>query len=392
MGMKRPAAAEAEPEAKVSRVSGDLPGEGSSPPQGSSPALPGNGTGPATTPAVPPPKAVAVKLEPVEGKLPKIPKDEAQKMAKKLKKMMKEGKPELAQQYSKCQTQEQKRQFFYKVYTLDPSVSQKSVSKVDRDQQKRKEKVLGDGWWTMDQVAKDQGLVPGTPGYAELAAASVAGLEERPHSNPALAKLGVKQFQYDMVQTETTQEKVQGLELKETVDEVDTDEFAAMRVALSAPEQPKMVGSTKPPKALFEGRREHPAGEPAQEQEPQEEYNLLYKKAKGALTSLTTEISGLEVVASQLDSLPADGTVGKFKQAYQDQTLQCSTKLQEEKQTSVAKFAAFPGKGKVDDLSEAELQEKINDIAAFTDQIIDTLKKNKKTMAPIKRWAQNPGK
>eukprot|EP00438_Fugacium_kawagutii_P005231 Skav218959 [mRNA] locus=C8745612:21:479:+ [translate_table: standard] len=152
-----------------------------------------------------------------------------------------------------------------------------------------------------------------------------------------------------------------------------------------------MVGSSKPTKALPEGRQEQ-AGEQPQELQPQEEYNLLYKKAKGALTSLTSEISGLEVVSSQLDSLPADGTVGKFKQAYQEQTLQCSTKLQETKQTSVAQFAAFPGKGKVDDLTEAELQQQIQAITAWTDQILDILKKVKKTMAPIKRWAQNPGK
>lgn len=77
----------------------------------------------------------------------------------------------------------------------------------------------------------------------------------------------------------------------------------------------------------------------------QAEYQLSWRKCKTAMTAITAEISGLEMVLSQLHALP-DGTSGKIKQAYLEQSEKSSAGLGKTKKYAVAKFSAFPGKGK----------------------------------------------
>ena len=48
---------------------------------------------------------------------------------------------------------------------------------------------------------KDKGILPNNPKYSQLCDASVTGLNERPHEDPNLAALGVKQYQYTMTKT-----------------------------------------------------------------------------------------------------------------------------------------------------------------------------------------------
>ena len=146
-------------------------------------SLPGEGNGQA-------PKAV-VKKE--AGSYPSTPKSEAQAMHKQLAKQRKAGRTDLADKYSKCQTQQEKREFFYTTYSLDPEVSKKTVAKTDLDSESTVKKSTH-GWFTKDQVAQDKGIMPNNSRYSELCDASVAGLKERPHEDPNLAALDVKQY------------------------------------------------------------------------------------------------------------------------------------------------------------------------------------------------------
>ena len=90
-----------------------------------------------------------------------------------------------------------------------------------------------EGWWTQEQICGHKGVLPHNPRYQELAGAAVAGLEERPHEDPELAKLGLKQYKFCVVEHKAKSKKMQGLELKESVTDVDTEDFSAMRLAVS---------------------------------------------------------------------------------------------------------------------------------------------------------------
>ena len=158
--MKRPAAVLDAEHAKPRNAEESLPGEG--------------------TPKAPVP---VVKMEP--GQFPPIPKRDAQNMHKKLAKQKKAGRTDLAEKHQKCHSQQEKREFFYTTYSLDPEVSKKAVTKSDLDSESTVTKSTT-GWFTKDQVAQDKGVLPSNPRYSELLDASVAGLKERPHEDPTL--------------------------------------------------------------------------------------------------------------------------------------------------------------------------------------------------------------
>ena len=141
----------------------------------------------------------------------------------------KNGKPELKDQYNLCKTQQDKKDFFYNVYLLDPEVSSKKIRKLDSDKQKEQVSTM-EGWWTKEQMAQDKGILPHMDNYKALTDASVAGLQERPHEDEQLAKLGVMQYEYTFVEKKHTKE--QELQLQEHVEDVATDDFNAMRLAL----------------------------------------------------------------------------------------------------------------------------------------------------------------
>ena len=181
--------------------------------------------------------------------LPRIPQSEAKKMHQKLKTLKQKGDSSLADKYDKCASQAEKRNFYYNVYTLDPSVSAKAVLKKDIDMQGTVT-TEQEGWWTQDQICGHKGVLPHNPAYKELAVAAVAGLEERPHEDPELAKLGLKQYKFCVVEHKAKSKKMQGLELKESVAEVDTDDFHAMRLAVSGGTKQVMIGTKKDKEAL----------------------------------------------------------------------------------------------------------------------------------------------
>ena len=96
-----------------------------------------------------------------------------------------------------------------------------------------------EGWWTKEQIAQDKGILPHMDDYRALTDASVAGLQERPHEDEQLAKLGVMQYGYTLV--EKKQSREQELQLQEHVDDVGTGDFNAMRLALSGGPKQKTI-------------------------------------------------------------------------------------------------------------------------------------------------------
>lgn len=110
MAKKRPAANIEKQDADASLR---LPEEGNAPAQSKNKPEQG----------LPAKKAVKVKLE----QFPPQKKKNAVEITKIFAKLKEDGKPQLAEQYSACPTQQQKREFLYTAYSLDPEVSKKKM-------------------------------------------------------------------------------------------------------------------------------------------------------------------------------------------------------------------------------------------------------------------------
>ena len=161
-----------------------------------------------------------------------------------------------------------------------------------------------------------------------------------------------------------------------------------MRSALAGPAPKKMIPkrkrkSQKEPEML----KDETAPEDCELDKAQAEYQLSWRKCKTVMTAITAEISGLEMVLSQLHALP-DGTTGKMKRAYLEQSETSSAALGKTKKNAVA----FPGKGKWDSLSQEECEAKGNDLVGLTKMVLDAVKDTKKQVAPIKKWLQDADK
>lgn len=316
--------------------------------------------------------------------LPRIPQSEAKKMHQKLKTLKQKGDSSLADKYDKCASQAEKRNFYYNVYMLDPSVSAKAVLKKDIDMQGTVT-TEQEGWWTQDQICGHKGVLPHNPAYKELAVAAVAGLEERPHEDPELAKLGLKQYKFCVVEHKAKSKKMQGLELKESVAEVDTDDFHAMRLAVSGGTKQVMIGTKKDKEALKDREKDKDAESEQGEEEPlADQYKTAYKKAKAALNSLSSELSGLEVVEGKLAEVEGHD---KMKVAYKEQLEASMELLQDAKQDALKRFKAFPGKADSED--GAKTEKDLEKVKELTEKCVAELKKVKKATSAIKKWVEN---
>ena len=100
-----------------------------------------------------------------------------------------------------------------------------------------------------------------------------------------MAKLGVMQYEYTFVEKKHTKE--QELQLQEHVEDVATDDFNAMRLALgggckqnrqSPPKVPVLLGGSLP------------ATGNEQQVKPLKLYKQQYKKTKGALSGVQSEM------------------------------------------------------------------------------------------------------
>ena len=119
-------------------------------------------------------------------------------MAYTIKKLAKAGKPDMAEAWKKASSagQQQKREFYYNIFLLDPEQSSKQVHKESLEKLTVSQKTIK-GWMTAAQIGKLDGLDPMDSDFKTLSQAACEGLKERDHENPNLAKLGMKQYWYE---------------------------------------------------------------------------------------------------------------------------------------------------------------------------------------------------
>lgn len=330
------------------------------------------------------PEKAVVKVEPgADGKYPPIPRSDAVSMHKKLQRMRKAGRTDLAEAYEKCHTQQEKRVFFYTQYQLDPEVSTKKVTKTDADTEKHLSEVEP-GWWTKEQIAEAKGILPSNENYKQLCDASIAGLIERPHEDSNLAALGVKQYEYTKVKNTMVGEKKRKLEAKEAVENPEYGDFQAMREALQGATQAKMIGCGKPGQEMAQTPNQ---SEQPKELTKEEAYKLAWKKVKTALNSVVVEVGALDMVKQQLESVTGQ-QCKKLKTAYLEQLDKATNKLKDMQRAKVAEFLAFPAKGSEVEASLLETQTQA--LKVLLESVLKEHKEQKKQLQPIKKWAANP--
>ena len=93
-------------------------------------------------------------------------------------KLEKAGKPELPQAWKKAQAggQQTRREFYYQVFLLDPTVAKKEIHKESLERLKV-QNTLTKGWFTKWDIGKMEGADPSLPMFEDLCTAAVEGLK-----------------------------------------------------------------------------------------------------------------------------------------------------------------------------------------------------------------------
>ena len=100
-------------------------------------------------------------------------------------------------------------------------------------------------------MERDKAWLLDLPQYEAKVQAAVEGLNERDHEDKALAKLGVKQYEYTHRSKKKEVKKRRVLELEEGVEDVSQEDFSAIRAAMHKGMEQKMISnssSSKPTK------------------------------------------------------------------------------------------------------------------------------------------------
>ena len=92
-------------------------------------------------------------------------------------------------------SQQEKREFYYNIFLLDPNVAKKEVQKQSLQQVTSLKKAV-EGWMTKWEVAKLEGADPAQPDFEALADLVAQGLPERDHENQAWTSRNVKQYYF----------------------------------------------------------------------------------------------------------------------------------------------------------------------------------------------------
>ena len=96
----------------------------------------------------------------------------------------------LLSQWANCgSSQQEKREFYYTVFLLDPNVSKKEPHKQSLQKVTSLNKAL-ERWMTKWEVAKLEGADPAQPDFEALADVAAQDLPERDHENQAWEKQG----------------------------------------------------------------------------------------------------------------------------------------------------------------------------------------------------------
>lgn len=341
--------------------------------------------GPVKCEVVSPAKAVpkvaakpAAKAKAATGQLEAIPKGDAKQMNYRVKALAKAGETDLLNKLQSCKSQMEKRDFFYNVYSLDPRVSGKSVAKTDLEEDKM-QVAEKEGWWTAEVIAEWKGIKVGCNDYDKKVEASVPGLPERPRRDKALAQLGVMEYEYTHQDTSRVVSRKRQLELKEKVEDVDQDTFQAARTAMHQGPAQKVISNKSSSSQPNKG------GLPkAQEQEVELEvdwvqnYKDQYKKCKGLLAQVATELHSLEVFKGQVGALPDSE---EMKAPLQRQVQTMPQDIQGNKQEFLQKQLTWPK-----EVVDTEAEEKSGQLSSFWNEMNDWLKSFKKDLSKHKKF------
>ena len=162
-----------------------------------------------------------------------------------------------------------------------------------------------DDWFTAQEVAEHKGIKQGTANYEQLCAACVKGLPERDHEDSNLAEMGVKQYKYVASKTKRQVVRDQALMLKEEVQEVEQQDFVAMRNALKSGTAQKMITSSKNKGVENPGQEVAPGSENTEVKEDwQQAYKHQQKKLKSSMSAIGSELHAVDVLMAKADGLP----------------------------------------------------------------------------------------
>ena len=312
---------------------------------------------------------------------PKIPTEEAKRMAYKLKILSAKGDTKLKEGYAACRTQQEKRKFYYEHFLLDPSVSEKTVLKKDSEQQHDIEDVI-DGWFTMEKIAEYKGILPSCEKYQEKCQACVKGLPSRKHEDQNLADLGVLRYQYTVRTSKKQVRKTKELSLEEGAGQLQTEDFQQIRQALHSGPTQRMIGN--------KSSGSKPGLDKAQQNTEEEEqetaevdwavaFKAAGKKVNG-LVSVASEIHTCEVMLPKVKDLTS---TDPMKVVVEQQMMDCIKKLQEDKKNLTTESLTL-----AKDPPEDELEHETGKTKALADKISAQLKERKKELSIPKKWVE----
>ena len=332
---------------------------------------------------VPKAKAAAAKTmsKPAE-ELPAPGKDAWKDVHAQCTKLAKQGDHRLRSAWEKAKeagTQKAKREFYYNVFLLDPSVSKKAIHKESLERLQEKETVAR-GWLTKYQIAKLQGADPQDPEFALLADLAVEGLEERPHEVSAWAKRGMKQYKVcKEMMAEFSKTKESQTKASQEVGDVSHEDFQQAEQALMAVPETRQVtigGKRKP--------EEQKAVEPGEAPALPEEYKEAYKSLKKAVALLSTSLDKVCLLMENMTAAPQNS---QLKQSTKElfQLIETYSKTKSEWQR---KLISFPPALEEPGEEGYKCLEKLKGLKKDCD---DDYKSLQKAVGPHKLWAKNHG-
>ena len=336
--------------------------------------------------SVPAPKAKAAAAKTMAkpaGELPAPSKDAWKDVHAQCTKLAKQGDNRLRSAWEKAKeagTQRAKREFYYNVFLLDPSVSKKSIHKESLERLQEKETVAR-GWLTKYQIAKLQGADPQDPEFKELADLAVQGLEERDHEVSAWAKKGMKQYRVcKEMMAEFSKSKESLTKAKQEVDEVAQEDFERAEQALMAVPETRQVtiGGQKKPE-------EQKAVEAGEAPTVTEEYKEAYKSLKKAVALLSTS---LDKVCLLMENMKAATQTPQLKQSCKEleKLIGDYTKTKSDWQKKLGSL-----KESLEDSSPEQGKKFVEKVKSLKKACDDDCKGLQKAVGPHKLWAKNHG-
>ena len=259
-------------------------------------------------------------------------------------------------------------------------VSNKTVAKRDVEEDNDIENEE-EGWWTAEVIAEWKGIKPGCSNYEAKVQAAVEGLNERDHEDKALAKLGVKQYEYTHRSKKKEVKKRRVLELEEGVEDVSQEDFSAMRAAMHKGMEQKMISnssSSKPTKGGLD--RANTAQEVEVDLDIDWCQNLKdqYKKSKSQIAQVSSELHTVEVYKAKIEAMAKSDMQSAVLKGIEGM----AKDLLARKTALLAEQLKFPKQ--VDDPAEAEVKSK--EIKAWNDKVQEELKKFRKDFAKHKKF------